>query len=191
MKLRKKFNFYFIYLTKNLFNGHSYIGFHATNKNFDRDKYVGSGIDPGQWKEKEKYWIEKLKTHVKYGNGYNLTNGGDGAVGRIISEDTKKKISKATIGENNPMYNYQYNEDQIKRFKELNAGQNNPQYGKNISKKHKKIISFANKGRIKSEKTKQKIGIGNKGKIRSEELRNQISEKLKGRKLSEEKIKKT
>lgn len=45
------------------------------------------------------------------GSLVNLTNGGDGAVGKITSKETKLKLSKALIGKN--------------------KGVNNPMYGKN------------------------------------------------------------
>ncbi|MGE6347870.1 NUMOD3 domain-containing DNA-binding protein [Bacillus mycoides] len=47
--------------------------------------------------EKEKYWISH---HNSYGNGgYNETKGGDnGFLGRIHSEETREKISKANKG---------------------------------------------------------------------------------------------
>lgn len=50
---------------------------------------------------KEIELIDKYKTNVhKYGNdyGHNMTDGGEGATGRIISEDSKLKMSKARIG---------------------------------------------------------------------------------------------
>lgn len=42
--------------------------------------------------------IEKFNS-IKY--GYNITMGGDGAVGRPMSEETKRKIGAANSGENN------------------------------------------------------------------------------------------
>jgi len=52
--------------------------------------------------EREKYWIAGLRKQ-----GFNLTNstdGGEGSVGIIAREETRKKLSIATTGENNPAY---------------------------------------------------------------------------------------
>lgn len=44
--------------------------------------------------EKEKQWIEKLGT---FGVEYNLTKGGDGSHGRILSEESKEKKRQSLI----------------------------------------------------------------------------------------------
>jgi group I intron endonuclease len=51
--------------------------------------------------EKEVYWIKFY--NCKSPNGYNLTDGGEGTSGHIhiVSQETRKKISKANTGENN------------------------------------------------------------------------------------------
>jgi group I intron endonuclease len=46
----------------------------------------------------EPKFIEEYRTHVKYGSGYNLTEGGEGCIGWIPTEETKKRISEATKG---------------------------------------------------------------------------------------------
>lgn len=46
--------------------------------------------------EKEIQWIEKLGTYGN-GKGYNLTKGGDGSHGRVLSEETKDKIRQKAI----------------------------------------------------------------------------------------------
>lgn len=43
-------------------------------------------------KEREKYWIKELDTYsFTGGHGYNMTIGGDGALGYIHSEEARKK----------------------------------------------------------------------------------------------------
>ena len=70
--------------------------------------------------EREIYYIKEFKT--KSPNGYNLTDGGEGLLNP--SEETRKKISDANIGENNFWF------------------------GKHRSKKEKKKISDIQTGRI-------------------------------------------
>lgn len=49
----------------------------------------------------EKYYIELYKTNCsKYGSkfGYNMTDGGEGTLGHIVSDEAKLKMSKIKIG---------------------------------------------------------------------------------------------
>ena len=53
--------------------------------------------------------LNKLEMHFvllynTYVNGYNLTKGGDGAYGCSPSKETRKKLSKASMGKNNARY---------------------------------------------------------------------------------------
>lgn len=93
----------------------------------------------------------------------NFTNGGEGTSGRIISEDTKNKISKNhrdISKENNPNYE--------------KYGKDNPFYGKHHSDKTKEIISEIRKekyygqnhpmfGKYHTEKSKKKMKENTEG----------------------------
>jgi DNA mismatch endonuclease (patch repair protein) len=76
-------------------------------------------------------------------------------IGRIVSEKTKLKLSKANKGKNNPMYG--------------RRGKDSPRYGSKQTKECKKLISISkmghkyNLGRICSLKTRMKISKANKG----------------------------
>lgn len=101
----------------------------------------------------EKYYIRK------YDPKFNFTEGGDGISGFEHSEETRKKMSEAT------------------------KGKNNPNYGKTLSKETKRKISEARKGKKHSEKTKRKMSEAKKGKksptygkTLSEETRKKMSE---------------
>lgn len=107
----------------------------------------------------EMYYIEKYDS---FNNGYNSTKGGEGQVGRVVSEEsrrkmslshlgqipvnkggthtleTRKKISEAKkklVGEKHPFYGKKHKEETKRKLSE-NA-KNNPNYGMK-GKKHKK-----------------------------------------------------
>jgi group I intron endonuclease len=109
--------------------------------------------------------ISAIREHGTFGiNGYNLTAGGEGTLGRsfTVSAETKAKISKAAKGK----------------------------IGKPISEETKQKLRDANLGKKASEDTKKKMSISlmgkQKGKITSEETKAKISASLTGRKLTEE-----
>ena len=68
----------------------------------------------------EQHYIQYYKT--KYPNGYNLTSGGEGVIGYVMTRRHRENLSQSKMGEKNP------------------------RFGKPLSKKHKRKISEANKG---------------------------------------------
>lgn len=46
----------------------------------------------------ERLMIKKLESHVSTGKGYNITWGGEGTNGRVVTQETRDKISKANKG---------------------------------------------------------------------------------------------
>jgi group I intron endonuclease len=122
--------------------------------------------------------LEKLyiATYRKMGKLYNMSDGGEGQTGHIISNDTRKKLSKACKGKKNYFYDRHL-------YGELNG-----MYGKNHSEETRKKIS-ENRNVIKlTEEWKNNISknannnsnFGMKGKKHSEETKKKISESLKG-----------
>lgn len=91
----------------------------------------------------------------------NLTDGGDGAAGMILSHETREKISERLKG-------------------------NKFWVGKTHSEDTKIKMSISRKGkqnslgRVLSDETKRKIGDGNKGKELSDEVKEKISAKMSG-----------
>jgi group I intron endonuclease len=68
----------------------------------------------------------------------NQTNGGDGgSFGRIWSEDTIKKLSKAKSGSKNAFYGKHHTKAIKKRISTANSGKKNSFYGKHHTKKTK------------------------------------------------------
>ena len=115
---------------------------------------------------------------------YNRTDGGDGASGTVVSEETKRKIGEAGKGRT-------HSEESRRKMSEARKGENNPSYGKSHSEESRRKMSEAQKGKTHSKETKKKISEGNMGKYISEETRRKISESKKNpseetrRKISE------
>lgn len=102
-------------------------------------------------KEKE---LITLYDSTNRNKGYNLSVGGElSALGAILSDETRRKMSKSRTGEKNHFY------------------------GKHHSKETKKIISDKAKKRTRPEETKRKTSETLKGHIVSEETRKKISDK--------------
>lgn len=128
----------------------------------------------------EPQYIVEHNTHISNG-GYNMTIGGDGVVGHIISDETKRKMSKAHTGKTPKPHS----EETKRKISETLRG--NP-----ISEETKRKMSEAQKrrwllcidrtGNPISEETKRKISEANKGKTRSEETKRKMSETAKANK---------
>jgi hypothetical protein len=104
----------------------------------------------------------------------NLTNGGDGTSGVVKSEKTRKKLSEANKGKNNPNYGKSLSEETKRKMSEANKGKNNPNYGKSLSEETKRKMSEAQKGKTHSEEHKRKNSEVHKGKTHSEETKKKI-----------------
>ena len=121
------------------------------------------------WKklcQKENFYIKDLKT--KYPIGYNLTDGGDGAVGLKCSEETKRKMVKAHTGK-------KHSKETKRNMSELNKGSNHPMYGLNHTEETKRKMSKAHIGKKHSEESKRKMSIVQKGKVFSEKSKRNMS----------------
>lgn len=117
--------------------------------------------------ECEKYLIAKYQTNnSKY--GYNLTMGGDGTLGKKLSEESKRKIGDGNRGK---IHSKELNEKVSQSLKQYYK--DNPEsiefqrnlkkeLWKNSSYRQKTILSMT--GRVMSEEQKQKISRHNKGK---------------------------
>ena len=83
--------------------------------------------------EKEKYYIEYFDSDK---NGYNLTVGGEGTQGRLLTEEEKKRKSQEMKGEKNHFYGKQHSQETKKLLSKRaseKVGQKNPFYGKTHS----------------------------------------------------------
>jgi len=125
----------------------------------------------------------------------NYTDGGDGVSGykhtnearakmsekktgvklEPFSEEHKQKMSKAAMGDNNPMYGKEITDEHRARL--IVSAK-----AKVFSPEHRTNLSKALIGRKFSAETRKKIGEAFKGKKLSEEHKQKISESLKGHK---------
>jgi group I intron endonuclease len=141
---------HYIYKITNTVNGKVYIGKHSFSKN---DNYFGSGVvlkksiqkygkeffdkdilcycaDENELNEKEIFFIKKYDS---YGNGYNMTRGGEGKLGFRPSKAQLEKMSLAIkkAFANNPSL-----AENIRERAKKYTGTKNPFFGKKLSASH-------------------------------------------------------
>ncbi len=93
--------------------------------------------------EKEIEYIEKYNT---YNEGYNLTRGGEGRTGVVVSEETRRKLSEARAG-----YSWgKHTEETKRKMSDIRKGMK-------FTETHKKNLSIARRKRIITEETRQKM----------------------------------
>lgn len=93
---------------------------HNAIRKYDKSNFVieivetiDNETDYDQLKEREIYWISYFNSNDR-SIGYNLTIGGDGCFGRVLSDDTKNKISDALTG-------IKHSEETIEKFRNRNS----------------------------------------------------------------------
>ena len=173
---KKRIKTHFIYGTKNRSHLHNAI------QKYGKEKFQYEIIDRCDcWNnlcQKEIKYIKLFNT--KSPNGYNLTEGGDGSLGIVISGKTRKKMSESHKGKNHPNYGKRASDGSRKKMSESHKGKKNFNYGKKRDIETCKKISEANKN--PSEKTLEKMR--NAQRNRSKETCKKLSESHKGKKLS-------
>lgn len=119
--------------------------------------------------EKEKYWINELRSHIFF-DGYNISLGGsdglrgrkhtdeskmkmsDASRGRVFSEDTRKRMSESHKGKI-------VSEETKIKISESIRGKNNPNYGVSCKEETKKKISASNLGKKRINATSIYSGV--------------------------------
>lgn len=126
--------------------------------------------------------------------GLNITMGGDGAVGRPLSKETKRKMSETRkgkyTGKNSPNYGKHPSEETREKMsksqKERYTKELHPMKGKHLSEETKQKISNSLKGKLigdknpfygrqHTEETKKKIGEASSKRKASEETKKKLS----------------
>ena len=128
-----------------------------------------SDVSWGEACEIEKLLIENYgRKDLGLGNLVNMTDGGDGMVGLIFSEETRQKMSEWQKGK--------------KLSEETKQKLSGAHKGKTHSEETRQKISEIHKGKKRSEETRQKMSEANKGeknpnfgKTCSEETKQKIS----------------
>jgi hypothetical protein len=136
-----------------------------TNKISYTTMIYESGLNEKKAKEIEISLIKKFRE--KGLNLCNLTDGGDGTLGVIVSKETRKKSSERFSGKNNPMYGKKNSQESIERGRLKRLGQPAWNKGKTgiYSDSQLKKMSEIKKGKIP----------WNKGVTHTEETRRKIS----------------
>ena len=119
---------------------------------------IESDLTEEQAFEREVFYIKKIgRRDLGLGTLVNMTDGGDGGVGRIQSIEERNKRSSSLKGRISPMKG-------IKHSDESKLKMSNKRKGMKFSEAHKQKLSDAKKGIPMKQKHKDKISNTKKGK---------------------------
>ena len=148
--------------------------------------------------EREKYWINFYgRLDLNEGNLINLTNGGDGTLGNIQSNESRLKISKALTGKKlseshiknlrDAKLGKKLSEKTKQKMSEAHSGEKHPMFGKTHSlEAREKIRQFqlnrppvSLETRLKISKSLSGVNHPNFGKKFSDETKRKLSQSHK------------
>lgn len=101
--------------------------------------------------------------------------------GKILSEETKRKLSESRKGKQSGMLGRRHSEETRRKLSESHRGKSSGHKGKHHSEETRRRMSEAHKGKTLSEETKRKLSEAKKGKPKSEEWKRKMSESMKGK----------
>lgn len=114
-------------------NNNSQLAFHRAIRKYGKESFSWGVIDSAntleELSQKEMYWISFYNSYILSvdSNGYNMTLGGEGAIGRRHSKETRALMKERKIG--------------------VFDGNKNPMYGKSHSEESRQKISQSLKGK--------------------------------------------
>jgi group I intron endonuclease len=194
-----------IYKATNKINGKAYIGYATSwpmrrkahenlagkDGGYFHNALAKHGVDNFDWfillsdatLADERQLIEEHGTYWETGKGYNLTRGGEGKLGYVTSEETKRKISEAhkklpvtperlrILRENARLMRGMRRPTEVcERISKANKGKpKSDEHRKNISLNH--ASKRPSGAYYQSPEFKAKVSAGNRGKIRTPEQR--------------------
>ena len=151
---------------------------------------ICENISENEAKDLEIFLINKIGRKEKGGILTNLTDGGEGTSGFIMSKEQKELIRKSCLGRKHTEEHKQFMSELMKNrklSKETREKISKAKKGKKHSEETKQKWSDMRKGKNHpnygkklSEETKRKIGNSNKGRIVSKKEREERSERMKG-----------
>lgn len=100
--------------------------------------------EPADLREAEQFWIARLRTDGA--RLLNLNNGGDGQVRRVVSVQTRKRMSKAARNRSSQ------HQEKITASLRQTRGRRKP-----VSEEHRANLSRVGKGRVFSAESRQKM----------------------------------
>lgn len=109
----------------------------------------------------EKHFIKRYDT---FKNGYNSTLGGEGCLGKEMSEETKKRLSELNFGENNPMFGKKQSLSSRLKLSKALKGRISSLRGRNLSEEHKRKIAISHIGKFHSEESRLKLSLTKRSK---------------------------
>lgn len=136
------------------YNGNGYCRnpyFNKAIKKYGWDNFDHKILYENLTKEQAEQMEMKLIAYYDSTNrdkGYNIDKGGSGA--ERLTEETKRKISESHKG-------IIPNEETRKKLSKAKSGKNNPNYGKKMSDKHKEILRKSRENYVRTQETIDKV----------------------------------
>lgn len=91
-------------------------------------------------------------------------------IGKLLSEETKKKLSEVKIGDKNHFFGKHHSEETRRKLSLALSGDKHPLFGKHRSEETKRKMSLANKGKHRSSETKKKISEARKSYLAKKKM---------------------
>ncbi len=160
----------------------STIVFHLALKKYGFDAFDWEIVFIGST-ESTLFKIETLTIRdekTKLPLGYNMSDGGEGNIGNVFSLESRLKLSAAKKGKIPRGAVGRILSPETKR--KMSEAQKIAQKGKTLTPEHRMKIAQSLIGHQISEETRLKISLGNKGKIVSPESRKRIGDAQRGKK---------